>query len=98
VESASGRAAKNRVVFFELIIKSNLLIYIIIMHHYLFTGNLMVDAGKFLIILAIFMLGFSVHVAALNQPFEYRDSSLIENTITDPLPSGGMLLLCIEYS
>lgn len=50
----------------------------------------MVDAGRFLIILAIFMFGFSMHVAALNQPFYERDTStMTRGTITYGLPSGG---------
>lgn len=50
----------------------------------------MVDAGRFLIILAIFIFGFSMHVAALNQPFHERNVTAIANkTITSGLPSGG---------
>lgn len=51
----------------------------------------MVDAGRFLIILAIFMFGFSMHVAALNQPFYQRDTTvLLPRITTSGLPSGGM--------
>uniref|UniRef100_A0A0P5ALS6 No mechanoreceptor potential C n=1 Tax=Daphnia magna TaxID=35525 RepID=A0A0P5ALS6_9CRUS len=63
--------------------------------HYLFgpwaiiIGNLMVDACRFLIILAIFMFGFTMHVAALNQPFWARDiTPITAKTITGGLNSG----------
>jgi len=57
---------------------------------YRFLGNLMVDAGRFLIILAIFMFGFSMHVATLNQPFYSRNiTAITAKTITPGLPSGG---------
>ena len=50
----------------------------------------MVDAGRFLIILAIFMFGFSMHVATLNQPFYSRNiTAITAKTITPGLPSGG---------
>ena len=49
----------------------------------------MVDDGRFLIILAMFMFGFSIQVATLNQPFWDRDPSPIEaKTITTMMPSG----------
>lgn len=53
----------------------------------------MVDAGRFLIILFIFLFGFSIHVAALNQPFHERDTTVIlPRLATSGLPSGGMNL------
>lgn len=32
-------------------------------------GDLMKDLGRFLVVLAIFVFGFSMHIVALNQPF-----------------------------
>ena len=50
----------------------------------------MVDAGRFLIILSIFIFGFSMHVAALNQPFYERDTTvMLPKLATSGLPSGG---------
>ena len=59
----------------------------------LHVGNLMVDAGRFLIILAIFMFGFSMHVTALNQPlYKRNEASMVGKTKTQGLPSGGTQL------
>lgn len=33
-------------------------------------GDLMKDLGRFLVVLAIFVFGFSMHIVALNQPFK----------------------------
>lgn len=63
--------------------------------HYLFgpwaiiIGNLMKDLARFLAVLAIFMLGFSMIMASLNQPFHKRTIDTNRTTITNGLPSGG---------
>lgn len=36
-------------------------------------GDLMKDLGRFLVVLAIFVFGFSMHIVALNQPFKTPD-------------------------
>jgi hypothetical protein len=66
--------------------------------HYLFgpwaiiIGNLMKDLARFLAVLAIFMVGFSMVMASLNQPFYPRpaDFNNTRATITQGLPSGGI--------
>lgn len=65
--------------------------------HYLFgpwaiiIGNLMKDLARFLAVLAIFMVGFSMVMASLNQPFYPRpsDFNFTKATVTPGLPSGG---------
>lgn len=40
-------------------------------------GDLMKDLGRFLVVLAIFVFGFSMHIVALNQPFKnYNDDEV----------------------
>ncbi|ODM89562.1 Ankyrin-3 [Orchesella cincta] len=66
--------------------------------HYLFgpwaiiIGNLMKDLARFLAVLAIFMVGFSLVMAALNHPIHPRRKQLPEDkipkTLTSGLPSG----------
>ena len=63
--------------------------------HYLFgpwaiiIGNLMKDLARFLAVLAIFMMGFSMIMASLNQPLFERQIKANRTTITNGLPSGG---------
>jgi len=68
--------------------------------HYLFgpwaiiIGNLMKDLARFLAVLAIFMVGFSLVMAALNSPIHARRTPTADDkppkTLTNGLPSGGM--------
>lgn len=69
--------------------------------HYLFgpwaiiIGNLMKDLARFLAVLAIFMVGFSLVMAALNSPIHPRRDPTPDDkpskTLTNGLPSGGMM-------
>lgn len=41
-------------------------------------GDLMKDLGRFLVVLAIFVFGFSMHIVALNQPFKNMTPSEVK--------------------
>jgi hypothetical protein len=75
--------------------------------HYLFgpwaiiIGNLMKDLARFLAVLAIFMVGFSLVMAALNSPIHPRRAPLPDDkppkTLTNGLPSGGKLSRILSW-
>jgi hypothetical protein len=62
--------------------------------HYLFgpwaiiISNLMVDLGRFLVILFIFIFGFSMHVAAIYQPVVPLYDN-VNGTLGDGYPPAG---------
>lgn len=54
-------------------------------------GKLMVDLGRFLVILLIFVFGFSMYVAAIYNPLRpiYSDANLTNDSDTTGYPPAG---------
>lgn len=62
-------------------------------------GDLMKDLGRFLVVLAIFVFGFSMHIVALNQPFHnYTDDEVrrLSKRKNLPLFNEGKLILSVK--
>lgn len=58
-------------------------------------GDLMKDLGRFLVVLAIFVFGFSMHIVALNQPFKTPSETRFNDLTrkTGYFPDGKFILI-----